>query len=145
MSVKTFAGIDNFFFLEKMYGTTDIFSNAELYLLSVFWADCRVNLEIKSPIKVISKPKRWEHKSIEETYIYITLQGVADFESNLKTSFYYKNLPLHIIKGDWKILKSSENSRGQKLNMLELFFDDEQWFRCKFVCGRIQNTSDVPH
>ena len=58
MSVKTFAGIDNFFFLEKMYGTTDIFSNAELYLLSVFWADCRVNLEIKSPIKVISKPKR---------------------------------------------------------------------------------------
>ena len=46
MSVKTFAGIDNFFFLEKMYGTTDIFSNAELYLLSVFWADCRVNLEI---------------------------------------------------------------------------------------------------
>ena len=106
---------------------------------------CRVNLEIKSPIKVISKPKRWEHKSIEETYIYITLQGVADFESNLKTSFYYKNLPLHIIKGDWKILKSSENSGGQKLNMLELFFDDEQWFRCKFVCGRIQNTSDVPH
>ena len=112
MSVKTFAGIDNFFFLEKMYGTTDIFSNAELYLLSVFWADCRVNLEIKSPIKVISKPKRWEHKSIEETYIYITLQGVADFESNLKTSFYYKNLPLHIIKGDWKILKSSENNNG---------------------------------
>lgn len=27
MSVKTFAGIDNFFFLEKMYGTTDIFSD----------------------------------------------------------------------------------------------------------------------
>lgn len=130
-----FAGIDNYFILEKMFGHVDIFSEAELNMLNIFWKDSRVNLEIKTAHDVLNRPKRWNASKIYDDgsyYIYITLQGVHLFESNIKTP---TGVPLKIISG--KILEKG------KENIIELFFEMGQFFKCTYTVGRIQNTSNI--
>ena len=43
-----FAGIDNYFILENMFGKADVFAGAELNMLNIFWKDDIVRLEIKT-------------------------------------------------------------------------------------------------
>lgn len=42
------AGIDNYFVLEKMFGTSNIFDNSEIILLNIFWNEGEVKLEIRT-------------------------------------------------------------------------------------------------
>ena len=130
-----FAGIDNYFILEKMFGQVDLFSEAELNMLNIFWRDSRVNLEIKTAHKVLNRPKRWNAPKIYDDgncYIYITLQGVHLFESNIRTP---TGVPFKIISG--KILE-----KGRE-NLIELFFEMGEFFKCTYTVGRIQNTSNI--
>ena len=39
-----FAGIDNYFILENMFGKADVFAGAELNMLNIFWKDDIVRL-----------------------------------------------------------------------------------------------------
>ena len=48
-----FAGIDNYFILENMFGKADVFAGAELNMLNIFWKDDIVRLEIKTFQKVL--------------------------------------------------------------------------------------------
>lgn len=130
-----FAGIDNYFILEKMFGQVDIFSEAELNMLNIFWKDSRVNLEIKTAHDMVNKSKRWKMRQEDgdgNSYIYITLQGVLFFESNVRTPTVD---PLKIVSGRIQ----EKNSK----NMIELFFETGQFFKCVYTAGRIQNTSHV--
>ena len=78
-----FAGIDNYFILENMFGKADVFAGAELNMLNIFWKDDIVRLEIKTFQKVLNRPKRWDirKESCDNSFIYITLQGISSFES----------------------------------------------------------------
>lgn len=132
-----FAGIDNYFVLEKIFGQVDIFLGAELNMLNIFWTDSRVNLEIRTAQNhVLNEPKRWkvgEKNSDGNYYIYITLQGVCSFESNIRTS---TDRLLKIVSGG---IREDDHK-----NKIELFFEEGQFFKCIYTMGRIQNTSNIP-
>ena len=132
-----FAGIVNYFILEKMFGKANVFAGAELNMLNIFWRDDIVKLEIKTVQKeVLDRPKRWDirkESSDNSCYIYITLQGISSFESNMVAT---NDGLLKIISGG---IKADNNE-----NRIELFFEQGQFFRCVYTIGRIQNTSNIP-
>lgn len=113
-----FAGIDNYFILENMFGKADVFAGAELNMLNIFWKDDIVRLEIKTFQKVLNRPKRWDirKESCDNSFIYITLQGISSFESNMVS---INNGLLKIISGGIK----ADNNKNQ----IELFFE-QGWF-----------------
>ena len=129
-----FAGIDNYFILENMFGQADVFAGAELNMLNIFWKDDIVRLEIKTFQKVLNRPKRWDirKESCNNSYIYITLQGISSFESNMVS---VNNGLLKIISGG---IKADNNE-----NRIELFFEQGWFFKCAYMVGRIQNTSNI--
>lgn len=129
-----FAGIDNYFILENMFGKADVFAGAELNMLNIFWKDDIVRLEIKTFQKVLNRPKRWDigKESCDNSFIYITLQGISSFESNMVS---INNGLLKIISGGIK----ADNNKNQ----IELFFEQGWFFKCVYMVGRIQNTSNI--
>ena len=129
-----FAGIDNYFILENMFGNADVFAGAELNMLNIFWKDDIVRLEIKTFQKVLNRPKRWDirKESCDNSFIYITLQGISSFESNMVS---INNGLLKIISGGIK----ADNNKNQ----IELFFEQGWFFKCVYMVGRIQNTSNI--
>ena len=129
-----FAGIDNYFILENMFGKADVFAGAELNMLNIFWQDDIVRLEIKTFQKVLNRPKRWDirKESCDNSFIYITLQGISSFESNMVS---INNGLLKIISGGIK----ADNNKNQ----IELFFEQGWFFKCVYMVGRIQNTSNI--
>ena len=129
-----FAGIDNYFILENMFGKADVFAGAELNMLNIFWKDDIVRLEIKTFQKVLNRPKRWDirKESCDNSFIYITLQGISSFESNMVSM---NNGLLKIISGGIK----ADNNKNQ----IELFFEQGWFFKCVYMVGRIQNTSNI--
>lgn len=129
-----FAGIDNYFILENMFGKADVFAGAELNMLNIFWKDDIVRLEIKTFQKVLNRPKRWDirKESCDNSFIYITLQGISSFESNMVS---INNGLLKIISGGIK----ADNNKNQ----IELFFEQGWFFKCVHMVGRIQNTSNI--
>ena len=129
-----FAGIDNYFILENMFGKADVFAGAELNMLNIFWKDDIVRLEIKTFQKVLNRPKRWDirKESCDNSFIYITLQGISSFESNMAS---INNGLLKIISGGIK----ADNNKNQ----IELFFEQGWFFKCVYMVGRIQNTSNI--
>ena len=129
-----FAGIDNYFILENMFGKADVFAGAELNMLNIFWKDDIVRLEIKTFQKVLNRPKRWDirKESCDNSFIYITLQGISSFESNMVS---INNGLLKIISGGIK----ADNNKNQ----IELFFEQGWLFKCVYMVGRIQNTSNI--
>ena len=129
-----FAGIDNYFILENMFGKADVFAGAELKMLNIFWKDDIVRLEIKTFQKVLNRPKRWDirKESCDNSFIYITLQGISSFESNMVSM---NNGLLKIISGGIK----ADNNKNQ----IELFFEQGWFFKCVYMVGRIQNTSNI--
>ena len=129
-----FAGIDNYFILENMFGKADVFAGAELNMLNIFWKDDIVRLEIKTFQKVLNRPKRWDirKESCDNSFIYITLQGISSFESNMVS---INNGLLKIISGGIKAVNNK--------NQIELFFEQGWFFKCVYMVGRIQNTSNI--
>ena len=129
-----FAGIDNYFILENMFGKADVFAGAELNMLNIFWKDDIVRLEIKTFQKVLNRPKRWDirKESCDNSFIYLTLQGISSFESNMVS---INNGLLKIISGGIK----ADNNKNQ----IELFFEQGWFFKCVYMVGRIQNTSNI--
>ena len=129
-----FAGIDNYFILENMFGKADVFAGAELNMLNIFWKDDIVRLEIKTFQKVLNRPKRWDirKESCDNSFIYITLQGISSFQSNMVS---INNGLLKIISGGIK----ADNNKNQ----IELFFEQGWFFKCVYMVGRIQNTSNI--
>ena len=129
-----FAGIDNYFILENMFGKADVFAGAELNMLNIFWKDDIVRLEIKTFQKVLNRPKRWDirKESCDNSFIYITLQGISSFESNM----------VSINNGLLKIISGGIKAYNNK-NQIELFFEQGWFFKCVYMVGRIQNTSNI--
>ena len=117
-----------------MFGKADVFAGAELNMLNIFWKDDIVRLEIKTFQKVLNRPKRWDirKESCDNSFIYITLQGISSFESNMVS---INNGLLKIISGGIK----ADNNKNQ----IELFFEQGWFFKCVYMVGRIQNTSNI--
>lgn len=128
-------GIDNYFVLEKIFGTSNIFDNSEIILLNIFWNEGEVKLEIRTTCAIIEPPKRWKANYTKWAYVYITLHGVNCISMSLRANIEDK--PLKIIQGKVEPLGS--------VSMLELMCDNNQYFKCNFLIGRVQNTSYCPH
>ena len=132
-----FSGFENYFVLEKIFGQVDIFSGAELNALNIFWGNSQINLELKTASAVISMPKRWKQTQAERThgvYVYFTLHCITALEVNFDDFGFDLNKPLKIVSGKAELCDTE--------NRIELLFENNQWFRCRYKVGIIQNTSN---
>lgn len=127
--INLLLGIDNSFILENMFGSADIFKNAEI--INIIWRlyDSRMEFEIQTKCKVINLSDRW--KNLDWNYINIIIELFGANKVNLDVN----QEKIHISSLDIK----EDGSRY----IIKIYSGNKCCIESKFDIARIHNVKPV--